>query len=320
MPTLQKTARKKAKTYDGPSPEEILVADLITLMQEGKTPWRKPWVPMHGGHRNLVTGALYGGQNPILLELGSMMRGHHLPLWIGASQARQFGWFPKKGSKSVRIVRPQSNSYEKVDGDGKPVLDPDGNPEMKSWVSYKLVPIFNVNDLKPKDYNAQVALEERISTWISPNAAEEPARLELAEQKLEAWEVKRQDGTCACYSPAHDTIATPPAVNFENREAFCSTWAHECIHSTGHESRLDRKLGVHSFGSKGYAKEELIAELGSVLLCYRLEIGTDMQNHSAYLQHWIEILQEDPKCLMSVLNAAKKAADLICPETLPVEA
>jgi antirestriction protein ArdC len=67
-------------------------------------------------------------------------------------------------------------------------------------------------------------------------------------------------------------------------------------------------------GSASYAREELVAELGTVLLGDRLEIGSDVANHAAYLASWISLLQESPRVLLQVLGDARRAADLICSE------
>ena len=55
--------------------------------------------------------------------------------------------------------------------------------------------------------------------------------------------------------------------------------------------------------------------MGAVLLGDRLEIGSAMANHAAYLRHWVEMLRESPRVLLQVLSDARKAADLICPES-----
>ncbi len=46
----------------------------------------------------------------------------------------------------------------------------------------------------------------------------------------------------------------------------------------------------------------------------RLEIGSEIESHAAYLGHWIELLKESPKVLFQVLSEARQAADLIAPE------
>ncbi len=53
-----------------------------------------------------------------------------------------------------------------------------------------------------------------------------------------------------------------------------------------------------------------------MLLGDRLEIGSEIESHAAFLCHWIELLKETPKVLFQVLSEARQAAYLICPEVL----
>lgn len=314
--TTTKTKPRARKAYDGPSPEEKLAADLIALLEQGVNPWRRPWVGHQGEHRNLLTGHQYRGSNPLLLEVGNLSRGNTLPLWMGAGQAKANGWHPAKGSKAARIAQPRPVKYE----------DPDKQPgeissRDKNFIVYKLVPVFNAADLVGIDEDSTAALARRIDE-ATGNIEDrpEPERLAHAEDVLGAWEVKAQlGGTLACYSVAQDRISLPEPRAFDSREAFAATWAHEAVHSTGHETRLKRCM-AGQFGSPSYAREELIAEMGSAILCRRLGIGSELQAHASYLGNWIEALKEDPRALLKALGAAKKAADLIAPEVIEEEA
>ena len=313
---------KTRKQYDGPTAEELLVADLVALMESSELPpWRREWQGHQGEHRNLDTGKPYRGANPILLELGSMLRGHTLPLWIGGAQAKAHGWWPRKGCKSVRIVRPQLNKREMAGEDGKPLLQPNGEPSISAWVSYKPCAVFNAADLVGTDEAAEEALQAHIREALGqPLVIEPQARLAAAEAVLEAWAVPTVwGGVQPCYSPQLDQMRMPEAEAFTTREAFCATWAHEMAHSTGHSSRLNRPMGG-GHGSKAYAREELVAELASVLIAYRLQIGCQLENHAAYLSNWAELLKEEPKALFKVLSQARQAADLIAPEPALEEA
>ena len=73
-------------------------------------------------------------------------------------------------------------------------------------------------------------------------------------------------------------------------------------------------MGAGGDGGRAYAREELVAELGALLLGQRLEIGSAMENHAAYLGHWVELLRDSPRVLLQLLSDARQAADLICPE------
>ena len=82
-------------------PEELIVNELIQAIESGNTKlWRKEWT-VKGGFRNVLTGHDYQGGNPALLCLQSSIRNWHLPLFIGAGQARSINCLPKKGSKSA---------------------------------------------------------------------------------------------------------------------------------------------------------------------------------------------------------------------------
>jgi antirestriction protein ArdC len=295
-------ASKFRRSFDGPTPEEAMVRDLIELLEAGVTPWRKPWDCRGGGvHMNLLTGRAYRGGNPILLELGRAMRGASLPFWCGFAEARKLGIFPRKGSRCVRILRPQLHFREEEATSGEKLR--------RSWASYRPVPVFNACDLEGE---ALAGLIEARMPASEPRPAIEA--IAGAEQLLRAWPVPvGWGGERACYSPGRDAIQLPRRQSFHGAAELYATWAHECIHSTGHESRLSRNLSG-SFGSASYAREELIAELGSILVGQRLQIGCELANHAAYLQSWISVLCESPKVLLQVVSQARQAVDLLCPE------
>jgi antirestriction protein ArdC len=102
-------------------------------------------------------------------------------------------------------------------------------------------------------------------------------------------------------------------------EAYYGVLFHECVHSTGHSSRLDRfgKTGEPArFGDADYSREELVAELGSYFLAAEAGIGAPIQeNQAAYLGSWLRVLKADPKVLIGSAAAAQKAVDLILGRT-----
>ena len=80
---------------------------------------------------------------------------------------------------------------------------------------------------------------------------------------------------------------------------------HELTHWTGHKSRLDRDL-KNKFGSKDYAFEELIAELGSAFLMAELGIVGDVQ-HESYIASWLQALKNDKRYIFKAAASASKA-------------
>ena len=327
----------KASTKASPkaSAEQKLVASLITLLEAGTSPWRREWDAAAGDqHRNLLSGRRYRGANPVLLSLGLQLRGSSLPYWCGFGEAKLLGLFPRKGSKAVYVLRPQlhqchadqlalAGSADRAGagavGAGAAAAGVDSGEAVapgRSWVRYRPLPVFNAADLEGEALEGLI-LKRRQAGGGSQRP--EPERLAAAEAVLSSWPVPASfGGDRACYLPAADRIALPARSAFASAAALYATWAHEAIHSTGHSCRLARDLsggmGAAGDGGRAYAREELVAELGAVLLGHRLEIGSAMANHAAYLGAWVELLRASPQVLLQVLSDARRAADLICPE------
>lgn len=297
--------------------DDTLVASLIALMEQGTAPWRREWDSRGGGHHvNLISGRPYRGANPILLTIGLHQRGATLPYWCGAGEARAHGLHPKKGSRAVSVLRPQVRRKAAASGtprQPKPTDDPSQQDDLtrdSCWVRYVPVPLFNAGDLEGEGLATLISQREAGET---ADRRPEPERLAKAETVLLGWPVPIQHGgPTAFYSPHTDRIQLPDRSAFRSSSALYATWAHEALHSTGHPSRLARDLSGCP-GSAAYAREELVAELGAVLLGDRLEIGSNVANHAAYLREWIALLKESPSLLYRLLSQARKAADLICP-------
>lgn len=321
--TTKGKTTKTRKAYDGPTAEEKLCAAMVELMTAGVNPWRRDWAASAaaGQHRNLLSGHIYRGSNPLVLEMWSAARGFALPLWLGGAQAKAQGWFPRKGSKGCYVLRPQLNQRGQEDADGQPVTGPDGAQLIAAWVSFKPVCVFNVADLVGGDEASQATLAAAIRSATGDVVlTPEPERLANAEQVLGSWTVPTAwTGDRAFYSSAADQITMPDRERFTTAEGLYATWAHEQAHSTGHPSRLNRKLGTGK-GTQDYAREELVAEMAAFLICNRLQISSCTENHAAYLTSWAGVLQEGPKVLFKILSDATKAANAICGPDVTEEA
>jgi antirestriction protein ArdC len=323
--TQTKTKSKKVDK-EFVSPEQKLCERLIELIEKGVSPWRKEWKGANlSVHRNLITGSPYRGGNPMILEFQLAFGGHSLPLWCGAGQAKQKKWMPKKGSFGAYIIRPQLNSYDKKDENGSVVTGEDGNPLKSSWVSYKPVCVFNAEFLRGVDDAAEKELQQTIEQMLSGEGEQvnDNSLIDLPHTVLTGYSRSQEIpfnyfGDRAFYSPVKDEITVPKIESFNDSEAFYATLAHECIHSTGHDKRLKRKFGVRGAGEeslRNYAAEELVAEMGAFILCNRMQISSNCENHAAYLEGWLKVLKEGPKSLFKVIGDATKAANFIFPDS-----
>ena len=296
--------RKKA---DYVKPEELIVNELIQAIESGNTKlWRKDWT-VKGGFRNVLSGHTYKNSNIPLLCMQSSIRGWHLPLFIGAGQAKSINCLPKRGSRSARILQPLQRSFELKE------KDENGESQYGSYMAYKCVPVFNVADVRGLDDEASKKLEKLIDDAVlTAKPRELDVRVKEAHDRLFQWEKQIntlvKGGDRAYYRESSDEIGIPKRYNFKNDESYLATFANEAIHSTKHKSRLNRK-------DLTYANEELVAELGAYLICNRLQISNlDTMNHAAYLEAWCPMLKSDPKILFKSLANASKAADMVIGE------
>ena len=296
--------RSKSKS-NKPTPEEKLVAELITLMESGKQPWRKEWDCTNGGNQqNILSHHIYTGQNPALLSFYQIARGYPLPLWAGGGQIKSKGWRIRKGSKACYICVP---SMYQVD-----VENTFGEKVKESRIgSFYFSPIFNVKDIEGDDKNEVIAKHQGEAEQPRP----EPERMEKCEKLFAAYHRQERletqwSGEKACYSPSLDLVTMPERKKFHSAHALYSTWAHELAHSTGHEKRLKRPMSG-GYGLTSYAEEELVAELAAFLISHELQINSDTKNHANYLQSWIKCLRRDPSILKESLREANRAKNFI---------
>lgn len=155
-----------------------------------------------------------------------------------------------------------------------------------------------------------VAQCEGLRPGLAPDPIPLPERqiVPVAEEVIAASGIDfRVGGNRAFYVPAQDYVQVPPQPAFFEQINYYRTCLHELTHATGHASRLARNLTT-GFGTKDYAREELIAEMGSAFLCAALGIVPTVR-HADYLANWLDVLREDNRAVFRAASAASKAAD-----------
>jgi antirestriction protein ArdC len=103
-----------------------------------------------------------------------------------------------------------------------------------------------------------------------------------------------------------------PFETFQDAESYAATLAHELTHWTKHGKRLARDMGRVKWGDEGYAKEELVAELGAAFLCADLGITPEVRpDHAAYIGSWLNALKNDKRIIFTAADHAQRAADYL---------
>jgi len=260
---------------------QSITDNVIKALKAGTAPWVKPWnsngvdAPF-----NPISKRYYNGINFIQL---SMMPGltHN---WVTYKQAQSVGAQVRKGSKGVPVIYfSPLEVQDRVTNEVKKI------PMLKTYT------VFNADQVDGLELPAPA--ERNMNESIA--SCEAFIKAQRAEFK--------HGGNRAFYVPSLDYIQLPALDQFKSSADYYATALHELSHWTGHESRLNRDFSGR-FGNEAYAFEELVAELGSAMLCAHNKIDGQLQ-HASYIASWLKVLNDDPKNILKASALAQKILD-----------
>jgi len=268
---------------------------IVAALQSGAVPfWRQTWAKgEHSGQpTNAVSRKPYRGINWALLTL----EGHNSKWWATYNQWRSLGGQVRRGEKATQIIL-----YKPVT---KKTINDDGEEKINSWPLMKTWSVFHSSQIDGDIGQFQDTQKpDDGTTFVDYGPAEEVFASTRA--------TLRFGGDRAYYSPSGDFIQLPPKTSFEKAHEYYGVLAHETVHWSGHESRLNRLSKFARFGNESYAVEELVAELGAAYLLSEVGVpqSDDLSNTVSYLNHWVRVLERDHTAIFTAASAASKAVD-----------
>lgn len=286
-------------TTDKPQDPYTRITDrILAELDQGVRPWLKPWSSDALAGRVTrplrATGEPYRGINVILLWMEAVASGYASPTWMTYRQAQSLGAQVRKGEKGAPVVYYGSTTTTKPD-------EQTGEDREDGFRFLKSYTVFNIEQIE--------GLPDRFTP--APIEAPAPAfdRIEQAEAFFSGIPAEvRHGGNRAFYSVTDDRIQLPPFEAFHDAEGYYATRGHETIHWTRHETRLDRSFGRKTWGDEGYAREELVAELGAAFLAADLGLAIEPRpDHAAYIGSWIQVLQNDKRAITQAAAHAERA-------------
>jgi antirestriction protein ArdC len=274
---------------------------IIADLEQGVRPWMRPWSADHAAGR--ITrplrhnGIPYKGINVVMLWSASVVKGYACPLWLTFKQALELGGHVKKGETGELVVYADRITRTETDAKGA---------EVEREISFlKGYTVFNAEQCEdlPAHYSAKA----------EPPALTPLQRIDAADRFFAATGAEiRHGGTRAYYAEGADYVQMPPFETFRDAESHAATLAHELTHWTKHDKRLARDMGRVRYGDEGYAREELVAELGAAFLCADLGITPEVrEDHAAYIASWLKVLKDDKRFVFSAASHAQRAADYL---------
>ena len=271
---------------------------IIEELEKGVRPWVQPW---RVGHiKGRITrplrhnGEPYTGMNVLLLWSEAMAQGYAAPIWMTLRQANELGARVRKGKTSTTVIYASRFTKTETDAHGGEV-DRD-IPFLKAYG------VFNVEQIEnlPEQY------------YHTPKPAEDPIeRIHHADRFFaNIGSEIRHGGTQAFYSPSSGHIQMPPFETFRDAASYVAVLAHEHIHWTADSRRVGRDLSRYAKDRTERAREELIAEIGSSLICADLGIVPELEprpDHASYIQSWLTVLQGDRRAVFQAAAHAQRA-------------
>lgn len=298
--------------------------------------WHKPWFTEGALQwpRNL-TGRHYNGGNALMLMLHAEKEGYKLPVWCTFNSIQkvlnpeqktdkdteQEPVHVLKGEKSFPVFLTtftviHKDTHNKIPWEDYKKLDHEEQKQYNVYPKNQVFNVFNVaqtnlQQVRPELY-AKLETQSDVSHPIQEGEVFSfPAVDAMIANNAWVCPIKPEHQDKAYYSLSKDHIVVPTKEQFIDGQSFYGTVLHEMTHSTGSENRLNR-LKPTTFGSDDYGREELIAELGSALICQQNGIQKHVKGDSAaYLKSWLDSLEKSPDFIRTVMSDVKKATAVI---------
>ena len=320
---------------------ELMIEKISTLQGD----WKKPWFSPQAAQlpRNL-SGRQYNGMNSIILMLQQEKNGWNTSRYatfdrimgLNYAQDKEGKRQPltdengeklpmvsvKKGEKSTPVMLTtftvvHSETKEKIKYDDYRQMNEEERAKYNVYPKLQVFNVFNLDqtnlkEARPEMYEKYASESQGLVEGSDKEMESFPAIDAMIDKDLWVCPIKPVNGDSAYYSPSRDVIVIPEKKQFVDGESFYSNLLHEMSHSTGSQSRLDRLKPGQSFGSKEYAREELVAELTAALVSSQYGMTKHVKSDSAaYLKSWLDNLQEDPSFIKSTLLDVKRSASFI---------
>jgi antirestriction protein ArdC len=301
-----------------------LADKIIASLEKGCIPWRSVYGGGHkeGGYTKLnVTPASvvslkkYNGRNWFSTRMSVGLNQYSSGWFASFKQWKENNCMVKKGEHSTPIVFWSEEDKVMPDGTIEEIM-------VRRW-SY----VFNIDQVEPLNEEGEKFLLVSREVITSPVSYEKVPTTYVDIEGEPYYNIAyfdRLPSLIGCkfeiqtkveqaeYDPENDTIIMPPMHKFDSSDAYYSTLLHEAVHATCRHERCGRYDDPTILTNSQKAREELVAEMATVILAdkYCL-IPVSIDNSASYINHWIKELKAEPKFINEVLDDASKAVSFL---------
>lgn len=280
---------------------------------------------------NGFNGTIYTGLNQANLFITRLNHPHFTQRWITMGDLKKNKIWVKKGEKSSRIIAPHLDKLDKRTKERLEKMLESNDEEIKEEaiqeikkskevIRFRKYPVFNESQLMLTKEQRQLLFpldsklhKENLKSFNSnifdkmEKYIENPV-CKITEKQFSILDVPH-------FNAKNDEIIVPLRNSFINLGSFYSTVLHESFHATGTENRLDREyLKNYSSDLNNRAKEEFVAEFGSLLTLAGSDYKKEIDRSNDYLKSWAKALKDKPEEVLKEIKEhiidAKKFIEL----------
>ncbi len=289
---------------------------IIEMLEHHKqNNFSESWINLSNGSafaKNAVSKHVYSGINQLLLSIYCQKYNYSFNSWMTFKQLSKLNGKIRKGSKAAFVVFKSVMYFDSKTNMNitKFVEHLIKNNESLEGLDLKKVGymkgynVFNLSQIEnlPSEYYKHTELEKL--TEIDKN--------ENAENLINntGADIVYLPQNRAFYNHLEDKIYLPLRKQFIDSQSLYNVLTHELGHWTGNSKRLDRSKG-HTFGSKEYAFEEMIAEINASFLCAFLGYNSKITDNVDYINSWLQVMKNDKQFIIQAASKAQKASNYI---------
>ncbi len=250
------------------------------------TRWEKSWVPslvfdsngqVINSYKN-VSGRFYHNESNII---GLKSNAGKSPYFITLSKIKEQGGTILDKTKITSIV-----SYVPMFKPVKKVAE--GEKRRPDWMMPRFHEVINVDfvsGIKKPGFHITQFKELELNQYVEAFIKELKKRKRIPELVY--------DQSDRCFYKSNPPVYSIDVIHlvqihaFKNIGEYYSTLFHEITHSTKSKFRLGQRDKKNKT-NPDYANEELVAEMGAMIVCTELGLEYNRQNSLSYLKGWLE--------------------------------
>lgn len=281
--------------------------------------WDKPWMRGELAPQQNIAGDAYRGTNRIATLLRASKEGFRTSVWGTFLQWKDMGVSVNPGEHSTPVSYFDFYVRDKATGKRSEVTPEQYkqmSPEEREGLELRS-DVYNFNVFNASQTDLEEKFPDAFERLVKASAGEDHsvdiAAADAIAERERSWicPVAIVEGKAPLYHRGLDVIWTPPKEEYKNNRDFYASLFRSMAHSTGAKHSLNRAT-LLSTSVEDCAKEELICEFASAIVCTRCGLSATLERDNLqYLKIWTERLSAEPKVIYSILKDATKVADMI---------